>query len=252
MSASRVSLRRAVLLALVAGLSIAAIVAITAVVTHSFGRTDLQLVGTSLGFSIFLALGAAGTRAQRRASAPPALGKCTTTGAFVSFALLLVGVWVNHGAGVWRGFGTVAIATLAGSHACLVLSARRATDSPLIAGLATTSIAAGSVDSLLGAVAITGAIAHIASGYVQVLAVLVIVMLLATALPPILRRLPPKTEVEAVGLPAISTAAGPHDPPAAELLAIAARLDRLVPRAGEAAGQIQKEAAELRRIAGSS
>jgi hypothetical protein len=252
MADSAVSLRRTVLLALAVGLSVAAIVAVAGILTRSFDRTDLRLVGTSLGFSIFSALGAAGTKAERRGIAPTGLGRVTTMAAVLSFALLLVALWINQGAAVWRAFGTVGVATLAGSHACLVLSNRRDTDSSLINGLAATSIATGSIDSLLGALAITGAIARVDSGYVRLLAVLVIVMLLTTALPPILRRLPSKTGHAAAGLPGTPPAAGPHDQHAVDLLAIAARLDRLVPHAGEAAKQIQAETAHLRRMAGGS
>lgn len=63
-SASSIFPRHGVALTLAAGLSIAAAIAIIAILTHSFDRTDAQLIGTSLGFSVFSALGAAGAPAR--------------------------------------------------------------------------------------------------------------------------------------------------------------------------------------------
>ncbi len=48
-SGSSISPRHGVALTLAAGLSIAAAIAIIAILTHSFDRTDAQLIGTSLG-----------------------------------------------------------------------------------------------------------------------------------------------------------------------------------------------------------
>lgn len=252
MTATPISVRRAVLLALAAGLSVAAVVAIAAILTQSFDQTDLRLVGTSLGFSVFSALGAAGARAERSSTAPAALGTGTMAAAGLGFTLLLVAIWINHSAGAWRAFGTVAVVTLAASHACLVFGASRTTDSPPIAHLATTSVAAACVDSLLGVLAITGAITHVDATYVRVLAVLVIVMLLTTVLPPILRRLQIGATGEGRGqassLRALSAGIG-HNPDASELLAIADQLDALVRHPRRAARQIERHSAHLRRIA---
>jgi hypothetical protein len=239
------------MLSLAAGLSAAALVAVGAILTHSFDRTDLRLVGTSLGFSMFSALAAAGASARTR-NAGAALGTCTVLAAAAGFALLLAGLWLDAAAGVWRAFGAVTVATLAGSHACLVWRARRAHDSQLIAALANISVASAAVDSALGIIAITGITDQIDAGFVRLLAVLVVVMLLTTALPPILRRVPSRSADPAPTSPGIR----PHTASAltqagqsAELLAIARRLDELVPNAGELAPHIQQQAAHLRRVA---
>lgn len=245
----QVPLRRMVLCALASGLSLAAVVSIVAILTHSFDQTDLRLVGTSLGFSVFSALGASGTRTQRRARAPLVLAKCTTAGAAVSFTLLVLAIWIDRGSDSWRAFGTVALATLAGSHACLVVSARRAADSGLVSALTYTSIATASIDSTMGVLAVVGAVKHVGSGYVRVLAVLVIVMLLTSLLPVILRRLAALPGQPLAGPTTTHGAPNPH--PAAELFAIAARLERLGPRAGNAAKQLRADAAQLRQIADS-
>jgi hypothetical protein len=244
---SVVSVRRAVLLALAAGLSLAALIAIVAIITGSFDQTDVRLVVTSLGFSVFSALGAAGASARRRGRAPMALSSATVTGAAVGFALLLILLWINHDASSWRAFGAVALATLAGSHACLVISAGRASDSQLISGLAVASIATAAIDSTIGVLAIVGPIKHVDRDAARVLGVLVIVMLLTTALPPILRRLASNPKRDVTQQP---TMPGVRDGRAeTRLLEIAARLEQLAPAAGETAEEIRTDAAELRCIA---
>jgi hypothetical protein len=169
-SVSPVGLRRAVMLSLAAGLSVAALVAVAAILTHSLDRTDLRLVGTSLGFSMFSALAAAGASARTR-NATAALGSCTVLAAGAGFALLLAGLWLDAAAGVWRAFGAVTVATLAASHARVVWRARRAHDSQLIAALANISVASAAVDCALGIIAITGITDQIDAGFVRLLAV---------------------------------------------------------------------------------
>lgn len=242
------SLRRIVLLALVAGLSVAAVVAIAAILTRSFGRVDLRVVATSLGFSVFSVLGAAGAPTDQTGRRN-ALGLSTMAVATLSYGLLLVGIWVNHGSFVWRSFGTFAVTTLAVSHACLVLGNVRATDSPLIRRLTAVSVVAASVDSAFGGLAIVGAVRHVDSDYLRLLAVLVIVMLLTTVLPPLLRRLQRSGDtVRLSSHPLVATASAPT-PGLTELLAIADHLDELISSAGPAATQIGSYAAQLRRIA---
>src|SRR5947209_4164793 len=160
MDRSAASIRRSVLLALAAGLSVSALVGIVAILTGSFDRTDLRLVGTSLGFSVFSALGAAGARAERALVTPRGIGTSTVAGAALGFALLVVAIWINHSETAWRLFGVEALATLAASHSCLVLSARRAADSPRIDRLAAVSVMSGGIDSALGVLAISGLIEH--------------------------------------------------------------------------------------------
>lgn len=95
----------------------------------------------------------------------------TMAAATLSYCVLLVGIWINHGPGVWRSFGTFAVATLAASHACLVLGNARATDSSLIRRVTAVSVVAASGDSVFGGLAIVGAIRHVDSGYLRLLAV---------------------------------------------------------------------------------
>ncbi len=186
-SASSLFPRRALLLALAAGLSVAAVIAIVAILTHSFDRTEAQLIGTSLGFSVFSALGAAGAAARQQPKLT-ALGVLTTGAAGLGFALLELAIWDPETNWTWRAFGALAVFTLAASHASIVLSARRASDSRAITNLTSISVLAASVDAILTAIAIVGLVHHISSSEIRVAAVLVITILLSTALPPILRR----------------------------------------------------------------
>jgi hypothetical protein len=220
------------------------------VLTQSFDDTDGRLIGTSLGFSIFSALGAAGARARQRSGIVAAVGSCTMLAAGASFALLVAAIW-NHGPSeLTRCFGAVAVATLAASHASLILSSRRPGDTALINGLCAISIAAGSIDAVLGVVAITGAVVRVDAVYARTLAVLVIVLLLSTALAPILRRLPRTgrpSDAQSLAGPVYTSRIQPTV--SVEFLAIARRLDALAPQAGELAWQLQTDAAALRRIA---
>lgn len=248
MRVDRRPLRRIVLLALVGGLSVAAAVAIAAILTGSFDRVDLRVVATSLGFSVFSGLGAAGApmnQPDRRSG----LGMSTIAAGTLSYGLLLVGVWVNPGSAVWRGFGILTVTTLALAHACLVLGHAGVTDSPLIRRLTTVSIVAASVDSALGALAIVGAVRHVDSDYVRLLAILVIVMLLTTALPPLLRRLQRPVDSAPVASNAVVLTVSASTSDLAELLSVADQLDLLVHSAGPIATQLGTHAAQLRRIA---
>lgn len=243
-SASFASPRRAVLLGLASGLSVAAAIAILALMTHSFDRTDARLIATSLGFSVFSAIGAAGTPARRQPKLA-ALGVLTTGAAGLSFASLEVALWIQTADWAWRAFGTLALLTLAASHASLVLSARRTTDSALNANLTVISVLTSSADATLAAIAVVGLVHHVTSSEIRLTAVLVITMLLSTALPPILRRAAPPTSAPGDR----RQFATPRSfAVAAQLCDIADRLELLSPRAGGPADDIQQEAARIRKL----
>ncbi|HYM53825.1 MAG TPA: hypothetical protein VES97_00570 [Solirubrobacteraceae bacterium] len=252
MASSGMSLRRLVLLALASGLSLAAIVAIAAILVGSFDGTDARLIATSLGFSLFSALGAAGVGARRGRRALADLGAATAGGASAGFALLLIGLWAASSEGVWRAFAILSFLTLAASHACLVLGARRENDSPLVGWLTAASVGAGSLDAMLSAFAVSGVAEQVGGDYLRLIAVLVIVLLLTSALPPILRRLAGRAAMAPGGLPGTPLPAtiGPTDDRTGDLLAIAQRLEELAPAAGGIGTSIASEAARLRRLAG--
>jgi Ferritin-like domain len=249
---ARTSLGRLVLRALAAGLSLAALIAVAAILTHSFDATDGRLIVTSLSFSFFTALGGAGVGARQMTGPIRNLGSATLLAAGVSFVLLMMGLWSEAAEGeFWRAWAILVLLTLAASHACLVLTSRRRSDPPLIVALTATSVVASSFDAMLGALAISGLADHVDGNFVRLLTVLVIVMLLTTVLPPILRRIPSRERSHATGLPVSPVPASmpPLDEEAEDLLAIACRLEALAPSTGELARAITREAAHLRSLA---
>jgi hypothetical protein len=146
-------IRRAVGWALVAGLTVAAVAASVAIVEGSFDEADWKVIGTSLGFSVYCALGAAGASLRLRASeSKRLLGGVTILLAGLAYVLLLAWVWPepDEYETVIRAWGAVSLAALAASHACLVTGARRPSDSDAVRVLATASIVLGVVDATAG------------------------------------------------------------------------------------------------------
>jgi hypothetical protein len=245
-----ISLRRAVFLALAIGLSLAAIIAIVAVLSRRFDGLDARLVATSLGFSLFTALGAAGVGARRAGARVRVLGALTMGAAGASFATFLVALWMDAGWAV-RPCVTLSTLTLGAAHACLVQMGRRDADTPLIDRLALASIATGSLDALLLVAAVNGAFEHIDGNEVRLSAVLVIVLLTTSLLPPVLRRAGVRAPVHTAGPADSLSACSGHSSVASpgELLTIAHRLEALAPAAGEVSASMRTTAAHLRRLA---
>src|SRR5688500_6450499 len=81
-------------IALVGGLSLAALVAVVALLTGEFGDTHARVVLTSLGFSIFTATASAGDVLRRRgAPQTSGIGIATTAVSALAFVLLLAALW---------------------------------------------------------------------------------------------------------------------------------------------------------------
>ena len=210
---SRQDIRRALGWALVLSLCVAALTAIAAVLNGDFDDTDGRIIATSIGFGVFSALGAAGA-SPRLQEPPPArlLGIATMVLALISFVLLPVALWDESSDASWERWGCFSLAALATSHASLVIGARRPTDSDGVRLLGVISIGLATFDAFLGILAISGAVEDVDDG-AQLVAVLVILLVLTTALPPILRGIQRRAE-----------------PPAsltAELLAAADRIEAL-------------------------
>src|SRR3954454_18402150 len=113
------ALRAAAGWAFVAGLCVAALVAIVALLNGSFDDDDLRVVGTSLGFSVFSSTGAAGSSLRRRPDTWQwAFGTATMASAVAAFGLLLLVLW---GDGSWRAFGVAGlVAVLWGEGSAVV------------------------------------------------------------------------------------------------------------------------------------
>lgn len=234
--------------ALVAGLCLAALVAVFALVTGNFDDTDWRIIASSLAFSLFTAIGAAGESLRRAgAGAWLVVGTATALLAGAAFVLLLAAIWIDDDADwLWRIWGCCALGSLAGSHASIVRRGARPDDDGLIRALMVISIVTATIDTTAGLLAISGAIDEVNEG-VQVLAVIGIAMLLSTALPPILRRLRAPAERPA-GHPAFGSPAraapGSMQHLTAELEAIAQRLEQI-----DTSPEVRTEAANLRRLA---
>jgi hypothetical protein len=214
-------LRRRAGWALVGGLCVAAAVAIVALLAGSFGDTAGRVVGTSLGFSVFSSTAAAGAALRLRA-APWArvLGAATAAVSLVSFVLLAAALWTD-GDELWTAFGVAGLGALWSSHASLVLRAARRADPPAVRRLGVTAIVSLGVDSLVGILALLGALDDIDSEpFARGLAVLVVVALLSTVLIPLVRRLARGTPPPARADQAAAAAFGAKPlRPAAPLLA---------------------------------
>lgn len=222
--------------ALVAALTVAAATAIGALVTGDFDDTEWRVIGTSFGFAFLSATAAAGSSARLRPRLE-LLGGATAVASALTFALLAAGLWTDllDDEGTWRVFGCLLILTVAGSHACLVLMARRPTDSDAVRLLVTVSLATAAIDSLFGILPLSGAADEVSDGFAQLLAVLVVVLLFSTLVPPILRRLQ-------------RSQGGPQGF-AGEVLAIADRIDELGRGPGIRTPEIRRETERLRRLA---
>ncbi len=104
--------------------------------------------------------------------------------------LLLVATWSpdDDFDAVWRAFGVCGLIALCGSHASLVLRAQRPEDPPLVTTLVWTSIVTATFSTLVGDIAIIGLVDDIDEDIARFVAAVLVVALLSTALPPILRR----------------------------------------------------------------
>ena len=111
----------------------------------------------------------------------------------LAFALLAVGLWTNMdewgSEGVWRAFGVSAILGIAGSHACAVLGARRPSDTDAILAVVYTSLVLAALDTVGGVLPVSGLVDDVDEGMVKFLAATLVLLVLTTVLPPILRRM---------------------------------------------------------------
>jgi hypothetical protein len=257
------STKRALGWALVAALTVAAITASAALLEGDIDETEWRVLGMSLGFAFFSGTAAAGSIARLRASKRlQDLGLLTIVSSAAAFVLLGAVLWIDTDAdALLRGWGCTGLVAIASSHACLVAGARRSTDSAAIEAIASTSIATSVVDAFLLGLGVAGAVEEIDDGMAQFMGVLVIVLLLTTALPPIMRRLQPaparaeappqrrEPAVDAGGEPVLPTTERASAGFAAEVMAAADRIEDLNRDPGNRAPEIRRECDRLRRLA---
>lgn len=236
--------------ALVAGLCVAAATAIAAMLAGNFDDLHARIIATSLGFSVCSALAGAGDTARRRGRHEHRwVGIATIAASALAFVLLLPAVWIDDSAdALWEAWGVALLLALCGSHASLVLAFRRPDDSDAVRLLVATSVATASFDTLVGTLALLEVFDDVDDAFARFVAVVLVVMLLSTALPPILRRLATvPSDATGRARPDVRPAAGGAAAPAAlaeTVDGIAARID-----AAESLAQARAEAAALRDLA---
>jgi hypothetical protein len=221
-------IRRALGWALVAGLCVAALTACVALLSGSFDDTDAKVVFSSLGFAIFSAFAAAGATLRAvRGGREEALGTLTAALGVAAFLALLVALWVDwSNEELWRLWGILAILALAGSHASVVLKGRRPTDTEAVRALAGASLVLGVLDAFLGELPLLNVVdEELLTDTAQVFGVLLVLLVLTTALAPIVRRLGAPAAAAPTAPPPDATAPGlPLRTVGAEIEATAARI----------------------------
>src|SRR3954451_4491719 len=228
-----------VVLRLVAvALCIAAFAAIVSIVSGDFSEGDLKVIGTSVLFAVAASTGGAGaTLRLRGGEVDVALGTIVLAASIAAFAMVTYGIWAEGDSeGFWRTAGVLAIVAVDGAHASFVLARQRPADPPAARTATVITVLASAISATLGVLAVTGA----AQGdNWELLAVVLVIQLLGTALAPVLRRLDPVRQPEHDVLAPGSAAGIPG-----ELRAIADALDAAAPP-----GAVRDQAERLRNLA---
>jgi hypothetical protein len=246
MTEQRERLRRLTGWALVGGLSVAALTAIAALLAGDFDETEWRVILSSLGFAVASALAASGASQRLRASGPLRdLGTATAAVSGIAYALWLAALWTDDwgSEGLWRAFGCAGVLAVAGSHACVVLGARRRSDSEPVKLLVRTSLVLAAIDTVGALLPIAGLIDEVGEAGAKFFGVTLVLLLLTSLLQPLLRRLQPPREA----------ASGPRRD-AVELLTeevatIADRIEELARGPALRTPEIRREAERLRNLA---
>jgi hypothetical protein len=237
--------------ALVGGLCVAAAAAVLALLTGSFDDTDLNVIATSLGFAAASATGSTGAAARLRPSESlRLLGGGTLIASIAAFVLLVGGLWTDLGRygdeDIWRAFGCVGVLALAGAHACLLLGSRRNSDSDLIRTITAASVGLSAVDTTAVILPLIEAVDEVGEGWARFFGATLVLLVLTSVLPPILRRMQP------AAAPAAETngnTAGTDEFLASAVVRIADRIDVLNSDPGNRAPEIRAEVDRLRKLA---
>jgi hypothetical protein len=239
--------------ALVGGLCVAAGAAILALLTGSFDETDLDVIATSLGFAAASATGSTGAAVRLRpAENLRLLGGATLIASAGAFVLLLLGLWTDLGRygsePVWRAFGSVGVLAIAGAHACLLIGSRRASDTEPVRLITSASVALAAVDTAAVLLPLLELVDDVTDGWVRFFGATLVLLILTSVLPPILRRMQPAA-------PGATAAAdnGRHDG-APEFFATAVvqavdKIERLNADPGNRSPEIRAELNRLKALA---
>ena len=180
-------LRRVLLIATIAALSLTALIAIAALIAAEFGDTELRILATTAGFGFSTLLAMRGTvlldQGRHQTLARAVIGFSA-----LAFIVELWPVWINSDdSAPWKSYVCVIAVAVALAQIAGMLGRRRASDPPSIRVLIW---AAGSFAVTVAAMAILAALAEISeAGYYQLFGVVVVLNVLAIALQPVVRRL---------------------------------------------------------------
>jgi len=249
-SADSASIRRFAGWALVAGLSIAACAAVLALLTGSFSDTDARVILTSIGFAVASTTGSSGATARLRPSARlQLLGTATVLASGLAFVLLLAGLWTEMDEwgdeDVWRAFGCVAVLGVAGAHACVMLGALRRTDSEAIRLLTLAAVALSAFDTAAVVLPLVELVDGIDEPWPNVFGASLVLLVLTSLLPPILRRIQPaRTPPQVNGRPREG-----DELLATAVIEIADRIEVLNSDPGNRSPEIRAQIHRLRKLA---
>lgn len=186
--------RRILLRAVIAALSITALVAIAALLGGNFGETEWKILATTGGFSLASLFALRGTilidqGIQRR------LGWSVVALSALAFVLLLKVVWIDEGDSEWTWKTMTIAAGLAGALGQIAtsISRRRPTDPPSIRPLSAAAAVCALTVELLIALAAIEEIGD--GGFYRFLAAVFVLDVLLVALESVVRRLGDKPAV---------------------------------------------------------
>jgi hypothetical protein len=251
MNQASASIRRFAGWSLVIGLSVAAAAAVLALLTGSFDDTDTRVILSSIGFAVASATGSSGAAARLRPSEGlQLLGTATLLASVAAFVLLLAGLWTGMdewgSEGVWRTFGCVAVLGIAGSHACLMLGALRRRDTEVVRLLTLSSLGLAAFDTLAVVLPLAGLVDDIDEPWPRIFGAALVLLVLTSVLPSILRRLQPAARP----VPSANgSGSQSEDFLAGAVIQIADKIDALNSDPGNRSPEIRAELNRLRNLA---
>jgi hypothetical protein len=183
----RDKLRRVLLVATIAALSLTALIAIVALIAADFGEVELRILATTAGFGFASLLAMRGTvllDQQRHET----LASVVITLSALTFIVELWAVWIDSDdSAPWKSFVCVVAVTTALAQIAGMLARRRPSDPPSIRVLVW---AAGTCAVVLALMAVNAALSEVDdAGYYQLFGVVAVLDVLSVALQPVVRRL---------------------------------------------------------------
>jgi hypothetical protein len=183
----RDELRRVLLVATIAALSLTALIAIVALIAADFGEVELRILATTAGFGFASLLAMRGTvllDQQRHET----LASVVITLSALTFIVELWAVWIDSDdSAPWKSFVCVVAVTTALAQIAGMLARRRPSDPPSIRVLMWT---AGTCAVVLALMAVNAALSEVDdAGYYQLFGVVAVLDVLSVALQPVVRRL---------------------------------------------------------------